>query len=1069
MARILVVDDNTENRYLMEVLLKGSGYEVSVTGNGKEALDSALADPPDLVISDLLMPVMDGFSLCHAWKSNDQLTEIPFIVYTATYTEQKDEDLALSLGADRFIVKPKDPEVLVEIIREVLLKSRSENEAGGIPTDEPELFKKYSEVVSHKLEQKMAELEEKNRKLERTLADGRRSARHIEHLNRVLHAIRDVNQLIVREKNRPQLIQRACEILVQTRGFYHAWIVLTDRLPEDLESAHAGVSDSTFSEFAALLRAGKLPPCCRGLKTRSAVAHIESITKTCRDCPLTGIHDRAPALIANLAYEQRHYGYLGMSTAGSLKIDKEELSLLEEVAGDLGFGLHAIETEEARRESEQSFRTIFDNVRDGILVSDLQTQRFVSANKAMCRMLGYSFKELKELSVADIHPAETLKDVAAAVQELMQGKNIPLVMDVPVIRRDGVVFYVDISGAAIELHGLPHLLAVFRDVSERRHAKQKLQDANAKLRKTQRRLAKNTRWIKALNSVARDIARRNSLQSVLRVVMRYVEESFTFAIGGIALCYNDDSDLTIAVLGSRGRSLSRGLGLKEGTKLASPESFLPAVDGPSEPVMIAIADTAPGDTTAPTEKQLDRLRRVGFKAMLVVPLSTDTAHVGTLFLLYRQAASLSEPELGFMRGMAEYVSLAVHNRNLYDELENSYKQLQATQQVLMEQERMKAMGQMASGIAHDINNTLAPITLYTEALLAGELGTTEPASRYLTTIQSAVGDIEGITHRLRTFYKHEEAEQVEPIDVGEVVETVVDLTRPRWKNMPNKLGIEITLETQVAPRLAPILGNRTEIREALINLVFNAVDALPKGGTITIRAGKQGKGKEDRRLAIEVSDTGAGMDEEQRRSCLEPFFTTKGAEGSGLGLAVVHGTIQRHQGEIQIDSSPGQGTTVRLLFPLPHKPLIKSTAKSEPNVELPPLRILCVDDNPSVQEVLQEILRQHGHTVESFENGKAAIDAFKAAQREGKEFHVVITDLGMPHMDGKEVARRIKEIAPGVPVILLSGWGSFMNLESDLPPNVDCVLNKPPSMARLLPAIGELIGRTGDAEAKGGD
>jgi CheY-like chemotaxis protein len=156
---------------------------------------------------------------------------------------------------------------------------------------------------------------------------------------------------------------------------------------------------------------------------------------------------------------------------------------------------------------------------------------------------------------------------------------------------------------------------------------------------------------------------------------------------------------------------------------------------------------------------------------------------------------------------------------------------------------------------------------------------------------------------------------------------------------------------------------------------------------------------------------------------------------------------------------------VRLLFPLPHRPLEKSRPKDEPPVKLPPLRILCVDDNPSVREVLQEMLREHGHSVESFQRGEEAIGAFKAALEADQGFQLVITDLGMPHMDGKEVAGRIKEISPETPVILLSGWSNFLNLERELPQHIDCVLAKPATMARLLPAIGELIRAGGRSEA----
>jgi CheY-like chemotaxis protein/anti-sigma regulatory factor (Ser/Thr protein kinase) len=253
------------------------------------------------------------------------------------------------------------------------------------------------------------------------------------------------------------------------------------------------------------------------------------------------------------------------------------------------------------------------------------------------------------------------------------------------------------------------------------------------------------------------------------------------------------------------------------------------------------------------------------------------------------------------------------------------------------------------------------------------------------------------------------------------------------------------------------VGNATEIREALINLVFNAVDAMPAGGVITLRARKT-----PGRLLLEVIDTGVGMNAELRQRCLEPFFTTKGAEGSGLGLSVVYGTMQRHQGAIEVESEEGQGTTVRLVFPiLPHRPgegPAEAEAQASDEV-LPRLRILCVDDDPGVRTVLTEMLASSGQEVESRGGGEEALAALLSAKAEGKGFDLVITDLGMPHMDGKELARRIKNSSPGTPVILLSGWGSFLapDQQSDL--EVDCLLSKPPTIAALQRAIRKILPR----------
>jgi signal transduction histidine kinase len=161
MMNILIVDDNFQNRYVLETLLKASGYKAILAKNGAEAFELAREVPPDLIITDILMPVMDGFQLCRLWKADDQLKHIPFVFYTATYTEPKDEQLALSLGAERFIVKPQQPEVLIQMVRDVL------DEYGNgklVPLEKPlgeemEILRKYNAVLFHKLEKKVLQLE----------------------------------------------------------------------------------------------------------------------------------------------------------------------------------------------------------------------------------------------------------------------------------------------------------------------------------------------------------------------------------------------------------------------------------------------------------------------------------------------------------------------------------------------------------------------------------------------------------------------------------------------------------------------------------------------------------------------------------------------------------------------------------------------------------------------------------------------------------------------------------------------------------------------------------------------
>jgi CheY-like chemotaxis protein/anti-sigma regulatory factor (Ser/Thr protein kinase) len=363
---------------------------------------------------------------------------------------------------------------------------------------------------------------------------------------------------------------------------------------------------------------------------------------------------------------------------------------------------------------------------------------------------------------------------------------------------------------------------------------------------------------------------------------------------------------------------------------------------------------------------------------------------------------------------------------------------------------------MASGIAHDINNAISPVALYTEMLLEQESNLSKRTREYLETTQRAIGDVAHTVARMREFYRQQESELIlSPVDLSVLAQQVIDLTRARWYDMPQQRGIVIELRSELGQNLPPVAGIESEVREALINLVFNAVDAMPEGGKLIIRT-KTTQGT-TQHVDVEVVDSGVGMDEETRRRCLEPFFTTKGERGTGLGLAMVYGVTRRHNADIEMDSAVGQGTTVRLRFPVA-VPSATDPQSEQPQAMPPRLRILSVDDDPLLIKSLRDALEADGHAVVTANGGQEGIDAFRAAEERDEHFAVVITDLGMPYVDGRKVASAIKSDSPSTPVILLTGWGQRLVAEGDIPPHVDRVLNKPPKLKELRAALAELAG-----------
>jgi PAS domain S-box-containing protein len=390
-------------------------------------------------------------------------------------------------------------------------------------------------------------------------------------------------------------------------------------------------------------------------------------------------------------------------------------------------------------------------------------------------------------------------------------------------------------------------------------------------------------------------------------------------------------------------------------------------------------------------------------------------------------------------------------------LEEALAQLRTTQGQVIQQERLRALGQMASGVAHDLNNTLVAILGYSELLNSRPelLADRARCQHYLKTIHTAAMDAANVVSRLREFYRHRDEEELTQIvDLADVVKQAAELTQPRWKDQALADGKIIAVITECHPTL-PVRGNPGDLREVLTNLIFNAVDAMPTGGTLFLRTRTQGNS-----AIIEVSDTGTGMPLEVQRRCFEPFFSTKGAHGTGLGLAMVFGIVQRHHGEITVQSQMGRGTTFTVTLPgVPPE----TSAQNLPAAGQRPLRILFVDDEASSREVVSDYLSCDGHTVET------ASDACEALQRlRDQKFDLVITDKAMPGMTGDQLARTVNDLTPGLPVMLLTGFGDFMKAAGKRPEGVCEIVSKPATLGSLRDGIVRAMRSSGANERQHG-
>jgi len=575
------------------------------------------------------------------------------------------------------------------------------------------------------------------------------------------------------------------------------------------------------------------------------------------------------------------------------------------------------------------------------------------------------------------------------------------------------------------------------EITERKNAEGKVQSQLARL--------------ELLHTITRSISERLDLQSIFQVVIRTLEDNLPLDLICICLYDPNANVLTVKGVGTSVVALEKELGLTREAQIPIDENGL------SQCVRGRLVYES--NVTQVKFPFPQRLAGAGLRSFVAAPLLVESKVFGALIAARKESESFSSGECEFLKQLSGHVALAAHQAQLYEALQQAYDDLRQTQQAVMQQERLKALGQMASGIAHDINNAISPVALYTESLLEKEPNLSARAKDYLNTIQHAIEDVSHTVARMREFYRQREQQlTLTPVNLNQMIQQVIDLSRARWSDMPQQRGIFIKVETDLDPALPQVSGVESEIREALVNLVFNAVDAMPNGGTLTLRTKISEKAV---RLAlVEVSDTGIGMEEDVRKRCLEPFFTTKGERGTGLGLAMVYGTVRRHNADIEIESAPGKGTTLRIIFPVPATPAAVPGKDTAPFIVPSRLRILVVDDDPLLIKSLRDTLETDGHVIVTAGGGQDGIHAFRTAFESKEPFAVVITDLGMPYVDGRQVASAIKGISPSTPIIMLTGWGQRLVAEGDIPPHVNQVLNKPPKLRELREALAQCVAST---------
>ncbi|GEM_PF-2868823 len=481
---------------------------------------------------------------------------------------------------------------------------------------------------------------------------------------------------------------------------------------------------------------------------------------------------------------------------------------------------------------------------------------------------------------------------------------------------------------------------------------------------------------------------------------------------------------------------------------------------------------------------------------LNLPLVVQGRVIGVLGVEHPEEGwTLDRETIQMMELFAAQAATAIDHARLYEEARQTATELQQKVEALadahaalVESARLRAMGQMASGVAHDFNNiltsVLGQVQLLQRRLAQGPVPTAEIKATMRLLEMAALDGAETV-RKLREFTRLKGEDPLVPVAFDEVVGQVLEITRPRWKNQAEAVGLDyrIVTELHAVPR---VLGNAAELREAVTNLLFNALDAMPQGGTVTItlrqvpgvRDAAQGSGGSIARgewgegyrpesggvVLLTITDTGVGIPDRIKARIFDPFFTTKGVRGTGLGLSMVHGIIRRHHGEILVASEEGRGTTITVSLPIAVEvpEVVTPEAATLPSVPNG-MRILVIDDEPLAGELLVALLQTLGHEAVVTADGKEGIRLL-----ETDRFDLLLTDLGMPGMSGWDVAQAAKERHPCMPVVLVTGWGDQIDPSQLAGTGVDLVLAKPYTLQDLLTGLSQAWGGDDPRWSQGG-
>ncbi|MBI4563727.1 MAG: response regulator [Planctomycetes bacterium] len=995
--RILLVDDDPFQLRLLKLQLEQAGFKIVTARDGEEALTRARGAPPDAIVSDVLMPRLDGFRLCQAIRRDSRLAHLPVLLLSSAYIEEADLELARKAGANEMLIRqPDGQESMKKLLGFLSRESRPPPTSGSEISTEAYMFR----VV---------------RQLERQILRNRNLSRRLAILEAEVAILTGVSDSLKSRPNVDQLLKLVLERCLDSAGASRGVIYLRGPKGSLVPSAVFGFArDADLADFFG--HAGLLN---RIIDSKQVV----ELSPSGGFSESRGLLERADAtsfMIAPIRFGEESLGALVVATEWK-ELGKEWLSFAAALGNQIGQAIGLIRAMLAVAVSERRYRSLMEQANDAVFILSMQGT-ILEMNHRAQEMLGYSREELvgKSYKTA-ISPGSLERNVTLFEKMLQEGSLLTEGLDL--VRKDGRIVYTDFSASVVDLEE-PVVLAIAHDVTSRKRGEQRFT---------------------AQYAVTRILAECSTFEETAPKILRTLCESFGWHVGSFWIL--DDAEGVLRCLDMwHSPAIADSQFLERRRRV----TFTSGVGLPGR----IWKDRRPAWNT---DISVDPSLAVpsGLHAGVAVPILLGSRFFGVLEFFHRELQPPDEDLLRMMASMGNQIGQFIEKRRTEESLRHSEEQLRQAQKI-------EAIGRLAGGVAHDFNNLLTAILGYAE-LAKARLDEQNPLFHDIDEIQKAGQRAASLTHQLLAFGR-KQVLQPRILDLNDLVVNIEKMLR-------RVIGEDINLITRLHAGLGRVKADPGQIEQILLNLAVNSRDAMPHGGKLVIETTnaeldeRYAETHKDvtpgRYVMLSVTDTGTGMAPHIKAHLFEPFFTTKEqGRGTGLGLSTVYGIVTQSGGHISMYSELGHGTAFKVYLPQ-----VEETADSPTPVlrRTGPPRgtetILLVEDEDAVRSLAATVLRKNGYTVLEARHGEEGV---KLCSAHDTPIHLIITDVIMPQMGGRELVQRLGAARSSVRVLYMSGYSEYaINLKAMAPDTP--FLQKPFLPDTLLRKVREVL----DAPTRG--